>query len=441
MTACPIRSLTDLDADGRAALRVRGVDGGEPPTSAAAAVVDDVRRRGDRAVCEFLARVDGVALDPSRFVMTGAEAAQLAASVAPSLRAALERSARNLAVFCDAQMPRAWEREVEPGVRIGERFPAVAAAGLYAPFGKAIYPSTAVMITVPPRIAGVERIVMSSGVDPTTGELPAAVAAAALIGGATEIWRLSGTVAMAAFAYGTETLRPVDVVAGPGGPFVAAAKRLIANRVGTDLEAGPSEVLVLGLAGDPDVIAADLIAEGEHGADSTALIVTADASLAAAAAAAVDDKVSRLPTHRRAALEAQFARGASGVIVVADAAAAAALADELAFEHVVIHAADARAVADRLRFAGTVCIGSPSAVASYLAGTNHVLPTGGAARHASGLSVDHFLRRQSFSEISDAAIGSLRADVAALADFEGFPGHLAAADVRLRGAGDEPGGG
>ncbi len=372
-------------------------------------------------------------LTPDRFVVDAAVVARAITLVDPGLLAAFHLTKRHLQVFCEHQRMQDWTAEVSPGVHVGERFLPVAAAGLYVPFGKALYPSSALMITVPPAVAGVRRIVMASSVDPATGEIPAEVLAAGAIGGATEFWRLSGTAAVAAFAYGTETLDPVDVIAGPGGPYVAAAKRAVSDHVAIDLEAGPSETIVLALAGDPGWIAADLIAETEHGMDSSGLVITADRALAAAVAAEVSAQVPALPQHRRDAVAHQIAVGATAVVLVPDDSAAIDLVNRFAPEHCVVHAEDAATVAKDIVRAGTVCIGpfTSSAMASYVAGTNHVLPTGGSARYGSGLSIDRFVRRQSISRIDADALAGLRPAVAAYADFEGFPGHLAAVDRRL----------
>ena len=277
------------------------------------------------------------------------------------------------------------------------------AAGCYVPFGTAIYPSTALMLTVPARVAGVERIVLASGVDPATGEIPAAVLAAGALGGATEIWRVSGTAAVAAWAYGTETLRPVDVIAGPGGPYVAAAKELVRHRVGVDLEAGPSEVLVLALDDfdpRPGGRRPDLGGRARRHVVRPRRDARRGPRGRCRAPARGPARGAAGGAPRRGADAAD--EGRSGIVVTADADAAVAYCEEVAPEHVIVHARDADAVARSLRCAGTVCIGAftPSPAGSYVAGTNHVLPTGGAARYAAGLSITHFVRRQSFERIT-----------------------------------------
>lgn len=431
----PVLRLDELDATARAALGNRAEGLRDDATAAVLPVLERIRHGGDAAVLDFLRTVDGVELTADRLIVDDATIAAAAAAVPAELVEAMAHTVRNLERYHRAQLLEEFAIEVEPGVVVGERFPAVRAAGCYVPFGTAIYPSSALMLTVPARVAGVERIVLASGADPSTGEIPPAVVAAAALGGATEIWRVSGTAAVAAWAYGTETLRPVDVIAGPGGPYVAAAKELVRHRVGIDLEAGPSEVLVLALDDfDPDLAAADLISEGEHGSTSCGLVVTADAERAAAVAERLAARLAELPDDRSEAVQVQLDEGRSGIIVASDAAAAIAYCEEVAPEHVIVHAADADAVARQLRCAGTVCIGAftPSPAGSYVAGTNHVLPTGGAARHSAGLSVTHFVRRQSFERITRDGLERLRPSIAAWAGHEGLPGHLAAIDARLR---------
>jgi histidinol dehydrogenase len=431
----PVAVLADLDERARAALGNRAEGLHDDATAAVRPVLERIREHGDAAVLEFLRDIDGVELTADRLIVDEGTINAAAASVPADLVGAMAHTVRNLERYHRAQLVEEFAIEVEPGVVVGERFPPVRAAGCYVPFGTAIYPSTALMLTTPARVAGVERIVLASGVDPTTGEIPTAVIAAAAMGGATEIWRVSGTAAVAAWAYGTETLRPVDVIAGPGGPYVAAAKDLVRQRVGVDFEAGPSEVLVLALDDfDADFAAADLISEAEHGDTSCGLVVTADAERAAQVAEHVDVRLAALPAQRRASVLTQAAEGRSAIVVVPSRAAAIAFCEQVAPEHVIVHATDPDDVARQLRCAGTVCIGAytPSPAGSYVAGTNHVLPTGGAARHSAGLSVTHFTRRQSFERITRDGLERLRPSIEAWSRHEGLPGHLAAVDARLR---------
>ncbi len=439
MTVVPVLELSALTGRARALLIERPLPAPEGVAEAVARVVDEVRATGDAAVVAFLRDVDGVELDPASLVVAEDVLAEAEAGLGAELRAAMLRTVGNLEQFHRAQRPSDFAIEVEPGVTVGERFLPVQAAGLYVPFGSAVYPSSALMLTVPARVAGVERVVLASGVDPATGEIPAVVLAAARIGGASEVWRLSGTVAMAAFAYGTETLGPVDVVAGPGGRYVEAAKRLVRGVVGVDFDAGPSETLVLDLDhGVPATwIAADVLAEAEHGEHSWAVAVTVGSNRGAEVAAAIDVELALLPPVRREAVTRQAAAGRTAVVDAGTADAAIAFANAAAVEHVVVHAPDAQVIAREIVEAGTVCVGSysPSPAGSYVAGSNHVLPTGRAARSTGGLSTRHFGRSQSFEDITSDGLRSLAPAVAAFAGVEGLPAHLRAVEIRFDDAG------
>ena len=435
MATLSVLTLAELARDERSRLVERRLPANADVDERVRLVVERVRSGGDRAVVDFLREVDGVELTPDRLVVDTDTLDAAERSLQPELRAAMERTIRNLERFHGAQRPHDFSLEVEPGVVVGERFLPVHAAGLYVPFGSAVFPSTALMLTVPARTAGVPRIVLASGVDPATGEIPTVVLAAARRGGATEVWRVSGTVAMAAFAYGTESLSPVDVVAGPGGRYVEAAKRLVRGVVGVDFDAGPSETLVLDL--DPSVppswIAADILAEGEHGPDSWAVAVVVDRARADVVAAAFDEELARLPAERRHGVERQLAAGRSVIIVAGDSEAAIAFANEAAVEHVVVHASAPQEVAEMIVDAGTVCIGShtPSPAGSYVAGSNHVLPTGRSARSTGGLSTRHFGRAQSFERITAEGLASLASTIATYAEVEGLPAHERSVSIRF----------
>jgi histidinol dehydrogenase len=435
MTTVPVLELAALTPQARALLVNRPLPAAADVAADVARILAQVRSDGDAAIVAFLHAVDGVALERERLVVDEDVLARAEASLPAPLRAAMKRTVANLERFHEAQRPHDFALEVEPGVTVGERFLPVRAAGLYVPFGSAVYASSALMLTVPARVAGVGRIVLATGADPASGEIPPAVLAAARLGGATEVWRVSGTVAMAAFAYGTESLAPVDVVAGPGGRYVEAAKRQVRGVVGVDFDAGPSEVLVLDLDADVPAawIAADVLSEAEHGPDSWAVAVTVGAGRAAEVAAALDVELARMPAARREAVERQATTGRTAVVVAEGADAAVAFANAAAAEHVIVHALEASLVASEIVEAGTVCIGSfaPSPAGSYVAGSNHVLPTGGAARSTGGLSTRHFGRSQSFEQITRDGLRSLAPAVAAYAAAEGLPAHARAVEIRF----------
>jgi histidinol dehydrogenase len=390
-----------------------------------------VRSRGDDALREMARRYDKVELASLEVPRARWENALVALD--GDLRAALERAAKNLAAFHRAQLPAELTVEVEPGVRLGRRFGPLGAVGVYAPGGRASYPSSVLMGVVPARVAGVEEIVVCSPPGPD-GEPPDAVLAAAALAGATRVFALGGAGAVGAMAYGTATVPRCDAVVGPGNRWVLEAKRQVAGDVRIDSPAGPSELLVLADgSADPDLIAAELVAQAEHDPDAAVALVATDAALVDAVAAALGKRVAAAP--RRDVIAAALAT--RGALVFADTLdEAIQFADFYAPEHLLVLTSGAAADAARVRTAGTIFLGAGSAVAfgDYLTGANHVLPTAGSGRSFSGLSTLDFLRSWTWQEVSPAAARSLAEDTARLADAEGLPGHAAAA--RLRGGAD-----
>jgi histidinol dehydrogenase len=416
--------LAELDHAQRQLLLERVPADARDVRAATAAIVESVRRDGDDALRALARRFDGVdlgALEVPRAAWHEARAALPA-----DLCAALERAARNIETFHRAQIPDDLVVEVEPGVTLGRRFHPLDAAGVYAPGGRAAYPSSLLMGVVPARAAGVRDIVVCS--PPGPDGLPSGVVrAAAAIGGATRLFALGGAGAIAALAYGTESVPRCGVVVGPGNRWVTEAKRQVAGDVRIDGPAGPSEVLVLAEAGaDPGAIAAELVAQAEHDADAVAVCVSTSADLLAAVRGALGLQVEAAP--RRTLVEAALAtRG--GLLLADDLAEALRFADAFAPEHLSLHTLDPERDRDRVRNAGTVFVGGRSSVAfgDYVTGANHVLPTAGAARSFSGLSTLDFLRATTWQRIDADAAERLAAPVAALAAAEGLPAHAAAA--------------
>jgi histidinol dehydrogenase len=345
------------------------------------------------------------------------------------LRRAIELAAERIATYHQAQKPADRDSTDAAGVRLGARWRAVDAAGLYVPGGRAAYPSTVLMNAIPARVAGVERLVM---VTPTPrGEVNPLVLAAAEIAGVDEVWRVGGAQAIAALAYGTDRIRPVDVVVGPGNAWVAEAKRQLYGVVGIDMVAGPSEIVVIADgANDPAWIAADLLSQAEHDPTSQSILFTDDDAFAGAVERKVAEQLSRLATGNTAAA-AWDANGA--VILVPTLDAAMPLVDRLAPEHLELAVDDPQALFDRVRHAGSVFLGrhTPEAIGDYIAGPNHVLPTGRRARFASGLSVLDFMKRTSFIACSEAGLAAIGPAAVALAHAEGLPAHAASVEVRL----------
>ena len=387
-----------------------------------------VRSRGDDALRYMAKRFDGVELATLEVPRARWDAAL--EKLDPKLRAALERAIRNLTAFHEAQVPKELKVEVEPGVRLGRRFGPLGAVGVYAPGGRASYPSSVLMGVVPARVAGVGEIVLCSPPGPD-GAPPAAVLAAAALAGATRVFALGGAGAVAALACGTASVPRCDAVVGPGNRWVLEAKRQVAGEVRIDSPAGPSELLVIADGGaDAELIAAELIAQAEHDPDTAVLLIATDAKLADGVAAALARQVAASP-RREVIAAALEARGA--LLVAAKVDEAIAFANLYAPEHLLVLTAKAAADGAKVRSAGTIFLGPGSSVAfgDYLTGANHVLPTGGSGRSFSGLSVLDFLRSWTYQDVTPAAAQALAEDTGRLADAEGLPGHAAAA--RLRG--------
>jgi histidinol dehydrogenase len=396
---------------------------------AVAEIVEDVRRRGDAALVEYTARFDGVELEPCALRVDGETLRRSAARVDAGVLAALREAIKRIRAFHERERVVSWEMESASGVRLGQRISAVERAGLYVPGGTASYPSSVVMNVVPAQVAGVGRIVV---VTPprTLAETPA-VAAALLELGVTEIYSVGGAQAVAALAYGTETIPRVDKITGPGNKYVAAAKKLVFGVAGIDSIAGPSEVVVLAdETARADFVAADLLAQAEHGEDASAVLITTDARLAATVAREVARQAATLP--RRAIVERSLAEFGA-IIVVGEMDEACELVNELAPEHLEIITRDDERVAARIRHAGALFFGAhtPEAVGDYFAGPNHVLPTGSAARFSSALGVADFVRRTSIIRYSRAELNETAHMIAALAHAEGLDAHARSALIRL----------
>ena len=397
-----------------------------------AAIIARVKAEGDAALAEFTANFDKFDLDTSGWSISKAECAAAYEALAPELRDALNLAADRIRAYHAAQLPEDRDYRDATGARLGARWNAVDAAGVYVPGGRAAYPSSVLMNILPTKVAGVRRIVMMT---PTPGgETNPVVMAAAHIGGVDEIWRIGGAQAVAALAYGTDKIAPVDVVTGPGNAWVAEAKRQLYGVVGIDMVAGPSEIVVVADArNDPRVIAADLLSQSEHDPTSQSILFTDDAAFADAVAAAVD---AIIPTLSTAATMRQSWDANGAIVLVATLADAIPLCDRLAPEHLelAVDAAEADALFAKVRHAGSVFLGrqTPEAIGDYVAGPNHVLPTGRRARFSSGLSVSDFMKRTSFLALDDASLAAIGPAAVALAGAEGLPAHALSVSQRLK---------
>ncbi len=397
-----------------------------------AGIVADVRARGDAAVVDYTAKFDWAGITAANMRISDAERSAVAAQATAAQREALTFAAKRIEAFHRALMPKDVDFTDATGTRLGARYRPVDAAGVYVPGGTAAYPSSVLMNIVPAKVAGVGRIVM---VVPTPGgTLNPLVMLAAEIAGADEVWRIGGAQAVAALAYGTQSIRPVDKITGPGNAYVAAAKRRVFGQVGIDLIAGPSEILVVAdRHNDPQWIAADLLSQAEHDPSSQSVLIADDAAFADAVVRAVE---AELKTLDRAEIASASWRDNGAVILVPDLAAAPPIVDAIAAEHVelAMEVAEAEVLSQKIRHAGAIFLGrhTPEAIGDYVAGTNHVLPTSRAARFSGGLGVADFLKRTSLVSCTPQSLAALGPSAVALADAEGLGAHGRSVSLRLQ---------
>ncbi len=394
---------------------------------AVAEIIAAVRARGDAALLDYTTRFDRHT--PTTLRITAEEIDAATAGIAPELAAALDLAAERIERFHRAQLPADLELPDPAGLTLGMRWNALDAVGLYVPGGKASYPSSVLMNALPAKVAGVQRIAMC--VPTPDGELAPLVLAAARRAGVTEVYRIGGAQAVAALAYGTASVAPVDRIVGPGNAFVAEAKRQVFGRVGIDSIAGPSEVVVMAdAAQDPALVAMDLLAQAEHDESAQSILVTDSAAFGVQVAAAVDAALAGLP---RAAIAGASWRDHGAIVVVRDWAEGIALVNRLAPEHLEILLPDPASVFARVRHAGAAFLGPwcPEALGDYCAGPNHVLPTGRTARFASGLSVFDFLKRTTWVQASAAGLAAIGPAAVALAAAEGLDAHGRSVALRL----------
>ncbi len=397
--------------------------------AAVAEIITAVREGGDAALVDLTARFDQATIEPDR-IRIGADEIDVAmAAIPPALAAALDLAATRIEAFHRAQMPADLSLDDPAGMTLGMRWTPLDAVGVYVPGGKAAYPSSVLMNAIPARVACVRRVAMC--VPCPGGALNPLVLAAARRARVDEVYRVGGAQAIAALAYGTASIAPVDRIVGPGNAYVAEAKRQVFGRVGIDSIAGPSEVVVLAdAANDPRHVAVDLLAQAEHDEAAQAILITDDAGFADGVAHAM---TAELPTLVRAAIAEASWQEHGAIILVRDWDEAAALVDRLAPEHLQIMTADPRHLFARIRHAGAAFLGRncPEALGDYVAGPNHVLPTGRTARFASGLSVFDFLKRTTWIEAGVTALDAVGPAAVALAEAEGLGAHARSIALRL----------
>lgn len=394
------------------------------------AILEDVRARGDAAVLDYTARFDRMTLAAKDLAFSKSEITAARAACDNQTLDALEVAADRIRGFHQRQRPADLSYTDDAGVRLGYRWTAIEAAGIYVPGGKASYPSSVLMNAIPAKAAGVPRIVMT--VPTPNGEINPLVLAAADIAGVDEIYRIGGAQAVGALAFGTQTIAPVYKITGPGNAYVAEAKRQVFGVVGIDMIAGPSEILVVAdNKNDPAWIAADLLSQSEHDEDAQSILITDDAAFADAVVNAVETYLNTLP--RGNIMRISWQRHGA-VIVVADLMDAAAIVDQIAPEHLELAVAEPDKLLAAVRHAGAIFLGrhTPEAIGDYVAGPNHVLPTSGSARFSSGLSVLAFMKRTTIVGCTPDSVHRIGPAAAALADAEGLGAHALSVRLRLK---------
>jgi len=392
-------------------------------------IIDGVRVRGDAAIINYAEQFDGCTMQPSELQIGAEELRRIAANVDANVLEALREAISNVRRFHEHERQESWEIETEYGVRLGQRITPIERVGLYVPGGTASYPSSVVMNVVPAQVAGVKRIIIAT--PPRSLRENSAVAAALLQLGVSEVYAVGGAQAIAALAFGTETVPRVDKITGPGNRYVAVAKKLVFGTVGIDSIAGPSEVAIIAdTTARAEFLAADLLAQAEHAEDASAILLTTSEQLAKDVAAQVSRQAEWLP--RRSVVEKSLAQYGA-IVLVNNLDQACAIVNTLAPEHLEVVTRDDEAVAAHIHHAGAIFFGSysPEVVGDYFAGPNHVLPTAGAARFSSALGVFDFVRRTSVLRYSREALKRSAEKIAALAKAEGLDAHARSATIRL----------
>ncbi|MBO9505960.1 MULTISPECIES: histidinol dehydrogenase [Thalassospira] len=426
----PIKlSITDADfEDGFVKLLGMKRESDADVDVAVANIIADVRKRGDIAVCDYTNKFDRLNIDAAGMVVTREEVDAAVAAIDADLLKSLELAAERIRSYHDRQMPSDERYTDATGVELGWRWRPVSAAGLYVPGGLASYPSSVLMNAIPAKVAGVERLVM---VVPTPdNKMNPLVLAAARIAGVDEIYRIGGAQAIAALAYGTETIKPVDKIVGPGNAFVAAAKRRVFGQVGIDMIAGPSEILVVADgSNDPSWVAADLLSQAEHDPVAQSILITDDADFADRVQEAIDAHLEKLP---RAEIAGASWRDFGAIVLVENLTQAPALVDRIAPEHLELAVDDPDALAEDIHHAGAIFLGryTPEAIGDYVAGPNHVLPTARSARFSSGLGVLDFIKRSSLIKCTPESLAKIGPAAIALAESEGLQAHGLSVAIR-----------
>ncbi|MCC3648656.1 histidinol dehydrogenase [Cytobacillus oceanisediminis] len=409
----------------------RSVDNGtEEQRAIVKNIIETVRQNGDQALKEYTEKFDGISLDELK--VPQAEIGEALSQVDGKILEIIKEAAENIRSFHEKQLRPSWMTTEENGTVLGQKITPLDSVGLYVPGGTAAYPSSVLMNVIPAKVAGVKRIVITSPPDKKTGKLPPAVLAAAHIAGAEEIYKVGGAQAIAALAYGTESIRPVDKITGPGNIYVALAKREVFGDVDIDMIAGPSEIAILAdETAQPDEAAADLLSQAEHDPMACAVLVTPSSALAEAVSAEVERQLADLP---RQEIAAQSIRNYGAIYVTESMDEAVETVNSLAPEHLEILTENPMELLGRIRHAGAIFLGrfSPEPVGDYFAGPNHVLPTNGTARFSSPLNVEDFQKKSSILLYSEKALKDNAEKIASFARLEGLEAHARSIETRLR---------
>lgn len=393
-------------------------------------IVEDIRKRSDEAVLEYAKKFDGVVL--REIAVSKEEFKEAYKRIDKELLAAIKRAYKNIREFHERQMPKEFRFEVEPGVEVGRRVVPVERAGLYVPGGRAVYPSVMLMLAVPAKVAGVKEVIACTPAK-KDGKLDVATLVTADICRVDKLFKVGGVQAIAAMAYGTKTIPKCDVIAGPGGPYVSAAQRIVKNDVRIDFPPGPSEGMVLAdKFANPKFVAVDVLSEAEHGPDSAGVLVTDSRELALAVQKEFEAMVGKLNDTKRDFVLENVKRY-SGIVLCKNMDEAIDFVNKYAVEHLVVNTKDPEKILKRLTTAGTYCLGqySPITAGNFAAGPNAILPTGGFGRRYSGVSVDTFLKKPTVEKLSKEGLAGLRKTITTLSNFEGFPAHTKSVEVRF----------
>jgi len=436
MTTVPAYKWDEISTEMRQKIMRRSATDVSKIENDVARIIEEVKEKGDAAIVEFLSTQVGRTVKPEEIKVKEADIAAAYRALDGKVLKAIKHLVRNVKKFHRIQMPKSWMAEIEEGVFAGQRVVPLDSAGVYVPSGKASYPSVSAMVTIPAKVAGVVRIALASPPSGNDMKIDPATLVASHLSGGNEFFVMGGAHAVAAFAYGTKTVRPVDVVAGPGGPWLYVAKRMVRNVVRTDLPAGPSEGMTLADGTVPARhVAWNTLGEAEHGPDSAGVCVTTSFEYAQQVAEEIDKALQALPEPRLSYVK-ENAKKYSCVLAFKTMEEAIDFVNSYAPEHVTIESREARRLYKRyygkLRHFGTLCLNTPISAGNFGVGPNSTLPTGGYARQYSGLSVDAFLKKPTIEEVRGKGWQKLRSMVIDLAQYEGFPAHAEAFKVRLR---------